>query len=250
MIDYIDIKNIPVYENWCKIPKGVLKKESIIYNFGVGESIAFEYSLSGLTGCKIFHFDPTPRSATHFELCQNLLKLNADEAKKFIINNRSQKFGGGDKNYLNYVYRSRANHENVFFYPKGLYDEDKKTDFFLPKNPNFVSLSIDNLQNTKDKIVLEVRKIDTIMKDLNHDKIDVMKLNIEGAEVKSLIHMLENTNVRPTYICVKMELLRDKPCKETLILQEKLNRMINKFYKIIYRKENIDFTFQLLSCDN
>ena len=246
-MEFINIKNIPVYENWCKIPKDKINEQSIIYNFGVGESISYEYVLSGLTGCKIFHFDPTPRSGIHFNLCQNLLKIdNLDEAKKFIINNTNQKFGGGDKNYLNYIYSSGANHENISFCDKGLYNEDKKIDFYFPKNHNFVSLSIDNLQNTDQKIVLEVEKIDTIMRVLNHDKIDVLKLNIEGAEVKSLIHMLENTQIRPKFICVKMELLRDKPCKETLILQNKLNNLLKKFYKIIYRKGKIDFTFKLI----
>jgi hypothetical protein len=82
------------------------------------------------------------------------------------------------------------------------------------------------------------------MEHLSHDKIDFLKLNIEGSEVVSLIHMLENTNIRPTYISAKMELSRDKPCENTFVLQNKLNSLLKEDYNVIFNcKEN--YTFEL-----
>ena len=48
------------------------------------------------------------------------------------------------------------------------------------------------------------------MKELSHNTIDVLKLNIEGAEVESLNYMIKNTKIRPKLICVKFELRREE----------------------------------------
>ena len=238
------LSKVPAYETWPHVPLQHLNETSIVYNFGVGESIALEFVLSGLTACSVYHFDPTPRSAQHFALCQQLLELTEHQRQDFIKQNANPAFGGGDKNYLSIIAQSNANINNQHFMNVGLYNEDATLDFFLPKNKEHVSLSIDNLQETEESIQLQVLTIDSIMSKLNHQVIDYLKLNIEGAEVVSIIHMLENSAVRPKFMSIKMELSRDKPGIETDRLQLQLETLLAKDYRIIFQNKD-SYTYQL-----
>ena len=231
------MNNITAYGSWCKIPLDDIKEDFIVYSFGAGEDICYEFGLSGLKNCEIHIFDPTPRSITHFDYCRNIIANNVE-----MVN--SKRYGGGDINYLRYIKTSNANLNKLFYHNYGLYNADCEIEFYYPKNVEHVSLSIDNLQKTGNTISLEVKKIDTLMKLLNHDKIDIIKLNIEGAEVVSLIHMLENTKIRPKYIAVGFELIRDKRNDDTIKLQNRLNYLILLDYIILNKNNNI-YTFLL-----
>jgi FkbM family methyltransferase len=49
----------------------LLDRDSLVYSFGVGEDITFDLQLIQKTGCKIYAFDPTPKS-TEWIKKQNL----------------------------------------------------------------------------------------------------------------------------------------------------------------------------------
>jgi hypothetical protein len=231
------MKNLPVYGRWSSMELGSIREDSIVYSFGAGEDISYEFLLSGLKNCEIHIFDPTPRAVEHYDYCKNLLNSSVNP-----IN--SLRFGGGDKRYNSCIQKSGANINKLFYHDYGLYDKDDSFTFYHPKNTDHVSLSIDNLQNTTSGIQLNVKKIDTIMNELGHTHIDVIKLNIEGAEVVSLIHMLKNTNIRPTYISVKFELIRDKLTSHTSDLQNELMSFIRETYSIVSEKD-VNYTFKL-----
>ncbi|HEY6003537.1 MAG TPA: FkbM family methyltransferase, partial [Anaeromyxobacter sp.] len=50
----------------------------------------------------------------------------------------------------------------------------------------------------------EVRTLCTVMKELGHQRIDLLKMDIEGAEYAVLENMLA-TGVRPRIVCVELE---------------------------------------------
>lgn len=235
----MNIKNIgTVYGGWSKIPIDNLDSHSIIYSFGAGEDICYEFLLSGITDAEIHIFDPTPRSIEHFDFCVKSIKEG-------IEGEYNRRFGGGDRNYNSYIINSGANLQKLFFHDYGVYDNDSSFDFFYPKNRNHVSLSIDNLQETEESISLEVKKIDTIMKELGHWRVDVIKLNIEGAETKTLLHMLKNTDIRPTYISVKFELARDKGGENNHLIKE-LQDLLNEKYDTIFSDApSFNYTFKI-----
>ena len=214
------------YGGWSRIPLESLNSHSVVYSFGAGEDICYEFLLSGLTNAEIHIFDPTPRAIEHFDFCKNLCKGYLED----VYNPRH---GGGDRNYNSHIKNSKADLNKIFFHNYGIYDEDSSFDFYYPKNPEHVSLSIDNLNNTDDFISLNVKKIDSIFEDLDHRFIDVVKFNIEGAEVRALLHMLKNTTIRPTYISVKFELARDKKNKNESLINE-LDRCLQQEYDEIY----------------
>lgn len=227
------------YGSWSKIPQGLLGGRSLIYSFGAGEDISCEFNISGLLDSEIHIFDPTPRSIEHYDFCKNLIVGQN-------INKCSSRFGGGDPKYCQLIMNSNANLKKIFFHKFGIYNDNKIISFYYPKNKEHVSLSIDNLQRTKDFINLQVKRIDKIVDDLLHRgrQIDLLKLNIEGAEIPSLLYMLESTNIKPTCICVKFELIRDKKTKENIINFRKLKKILYRFYDEVYCDEiGYNYTF-------
>jgi FkbM family methyltransferase len=131
---------------------GLLNKESIVYSFGVGEDISFDEQLIAAFGCTVYGFDPTPKSI------------------KFIEEK------GPIKNYT--------------FLPFGIADVDGVKRFFLPENPAYVSGTFLEKKTEDDagdnSLVVPVKKFSTIVKALGHNKIDVLKLDIEGSEYSIL----------------------------------------------------------------
>ena len=74
---------------------------------------------------------------------------------------------------------------NFFFYPYGLADYDGLMEFYPPSNPNHVSFSIykHGSYAKKSKMVkAQVYRLKTIMEMLGHSRIDLLKMDIEGAE--------------------------------------------------------------------
>ncbi|MGB4837368.1 MAG: FkbM family methyltransferase [Saprospiraceae bacterium] len=123
----------------------MLNKASIIYSCGIGLDISFEKDIIEKFDCMVYGFDPTPRSV------------------EFIAKNPIDK---------------------LKFYPYGINDKNGFVGMHLPKNPEeFVSGSIMQMNHLeKNTIEVPMKKISTIMRELNHTEIDILKMDIEGAE--------------------------------------------------------------------
>jgi FkbM family methyltransferase len=165
---------------------GLLNKDSVVYSCGIGEDISFDKGLIKEFNCKVYGFDPTPKTI------------------KFI-----------EKEKMN---------QNFKFYPYGISDHDGFMQFFLPKNPFDISGTSFNrwgYDETKyGPIEVPVKKFSTIAKELGHRKIDVLKLDIEGSEysvlddifnstieINQLLiefhHRFKNVGVRKTKVAIK-----------------------------------------------
>lgn len=145
-----------------------LNNTSIIYSFGIGENLKFSEVIIKELKCNVYAFDPTPKS-------------------------------------INYVRNHNLINDNRFnFYPVGLADYDGVAQFHLPKNDDFVSGSIDKWDGVKnDSIEVEVKKLQTIMNELGHKKIDILKMDIEGTEF-SIFEDIVNSNIDVKQICVEV----------------------------------------------
>lgn len=128
---------------WIIAAKSI-DKNKIVYSFGVGTDISFDISLIEKYNCKVFAFDPTPRSIEWIRR-QNL----------------PDKFR---------------------FYQYGISDKDGVITFFPPLNPNHVSFSTKAIEKSQKGIQLPVYCLNSIMDKLGHSKIDLLKIDIEGSE--------------------------------------------------------------------
>lgn len=142
------------YGGWL-VPVNRIPQNAVCYLVGVGEDITFDLGLIARFGCEVFAFDPTPRAKRHVE--------------------------------------SHAKDTPAFhFYNYGLWIKDEVIRFYAHANPASTSFSITNLHQTADFFEAPCRRISSIMRELGHQKLDVLKLDVEGAEYEVLNSILED----------------------------------------------------------
>jgi len=210
------------------LPK--LNENSIIYCVGAGEDITHDVILSFKTKSPVYIFDPTPRAIEHVKYVKDVL-----ENKISPVDN--ERFGGGDKNYWKIILSHKIKGDNLILCEYGLSTKDGSVPFYLPINKDYVSCSVVPLGRSSDYINVPVKTINTIMKELNHKQIDLLKIDVENIECDVLEKML-NDKIYPTYLSVDFDLLKHnkKRCEDIII------KLLNNGYKII-KQEGQDFSF-------
>jgi FkbM family methyltransferase len=174
------------------IPSNLLNSQSICYCAGAGEDISFDLELAKKYKCKVFIFDPTPRSKTHYEE----LVHRTNNGETMLI---------GHSNVPLYYSISAETLKLSSFYPFGLWSEDKTLNFFSPpKGPKNVSHSFVNLFKTTDSIEVECKSVRNIMSMLGHQKINLLKLDIVGSEYE-VVDSLISDNICPEIILIEFD---------------------------------------------
>jgi FkbM family methyltransferase len=152
--------------DWTFCPVQI-NKDSIVYSFGIGRDISFDLALIENFGLKVFAFDPTPKSIAWLE---------------------SQKLPS-----------------EFQYFPLGLSDHDGTMEFFETGGEHAVSyteLKLEDKKVRQQPIFLKVCKLLTICSLLNHDHIDILKLDIEGSEYRVLPDLLQS-NIQVDQILVE-----------------------------------------------
>jgi FkbM family methyltransferase len=217
------------YGGWYVPTNMNLNENSIIYSGGVGEDMSFDILLTSRYNCTIFLIDPTKKALKHF-----------DEVKLYY--NKGQQFTGNIQNdYYTHIKDSKPNLNHFFYINKGLWDCKTELKFYKQTNENYVSQSLIENMFSNEYDIVEVDSIKNIMKEHNHTKIDLLKLDIEGAEIKVLEQMF-NEHIYPTYLLIEFDLLlknKDKENSTTKLIE----RMIrNENYKLLVN-DNLNITF-------
>lgn len=157
-----------VYGGWIIPVDNGLTADSLCYCAGAGEDISFECALVERYRCRVRIIDPTPRAIQHFQNLENAVRTNT----RFPINNSSADFYSITGAHL----------ERLQFLPVGLSDKDAQLKFYLPQNPTHVSCSIVNLQKTDQYFTAPCLRLSSIMNRQGDGSIDLLKIDIEGAE--------------------------------------------------------------------
>jgi hypothetical protein len=94
-----------------------------------------------------------------------------------------------------------------------------------------------------DYLVLNVNTIKNIMQENNHKKIDLLKIDIEGAEIEVLNKMFDD-KIHPRYVLVEFDLFikqKDPENKTKKIIE----RMLFQEHYTILKNDRMNITFQL-----
>jgi FkbM family methyltransferase len=177
-----------------------LGDDAIVYSCGVGDDVSFDLAVIESFGCVVHAFDPTPAG---------------------------QPFGE----------EMSVAHERFLFHPWGFWDRDGTIEFFEPADPNIdESYSAVNLGATDRSVPCEVRRVGATMRQLGHDHIDLLKIDIEGAEFAVLNDVLwECLDVRQ--ICVEFD--QPVPLGKVRAMTDKLR---SRSFQLLARR-GWDYTF-------
>lgn len=145
-----------------------LNKDSIVYSLGVGEDIEFDKELIKRYNLTIQAFDPTPNSIKWIEA--------SDVSDDFDF----------------HPYGISSIDGELKLYPR-ISRRGKKSK---------VMYTLVNDGDPNDAILINVKRLKTIMSSLGHKHIDVLKMDIEGAEYQ-VIDEIVNSNIEIKQILVE-----------------------------------------------
>jgi FkbM family methyltransferase len=208
------------YGGWT-VPTDKLNSDSVCYLAGAGEDISFDLVLAGRFSCKVFILDPTPRAKKHF-----------DETIQSAITGNKMRGTTGEYYDLDVNSIGKIKFETI-----GLWKQTETLRFYAPKDQSHVSHSISNLQHTDEYFLGPVNRLSELMKKNEHWQLDVLKLDIEGAEFEVIDSILED-EVRVRILCIEFH----KTDGQTHRIQEYLDKLEENDYKVVAREE-LDFTF-------
>jgi FkbM family methyltransferase len=175
------------YGAWV-VAGDMLDEHSVCYLTGAGEDITFDCAVSERFGCEVHIFDPTPRAISHYE--------------EFVKHMNGTVFC--PDLYRKYESFSRAAMDRLVFHHVGLAARPGLLRFYVPRNPAHVSHSIANLQHTDDYFEAECVNLTDMMERLGHDRIDLLKIDIEGAEYEVIESFLDR-DVQIRMLCVEFD---------------------------------------------
>ena len=219
------------YGGWDIPINAKLNEDSIVYYGGVGEDISFDLKLQDKYNCNIFLIDPTQRAIKHFEEVKN------------YYNNRSNFLGNIQPDYIKHIRDLNPDFTKFTYINKGLHNKKDTLKFYKQTNPDYVSQSLVPNMFGQDYDEVEVDTIKNIMQNYKHDKIDLLKLDIEGSEIDVLNQMLDD-KIYPKYLCIEFDLLIKK--KDPQQLTQKIVQRLQENNYIILDNKNLNITFERL----
>ena len=186
------------YGGWYFIAPKQRKNINLI-SAGVGEDISFDIEFFNNFESKIIFVDPTPRAVQHIQ--EVIKNLGSKKVLDYDLSSGEQPVNSYDL--------TQIKEDNFLLIDKALYNKSGlKIKFFKPSNDEYVSHSISNFQNRFDRnsdfIEVHTITLENIINTYNLDKVDIFKLDIEGAENQVLPDMLKK-NIFPHQILVEFD---------------------------------------------
>ena len=153
---------------WCFNPDD-LSQDSIVYSLGVGDDIEFDLALIRKYGVEVHAFDPTPSSID--------MLGDRDLPGQFHF----------------YPWAVAAEDGSLKFYPCVKKDGSKS---------NIMYTMIAGEASVDDPIEVPAFSLSSITTKLDHNRIDLLKMDIEGAEYEVLDGLLAS-EIKPTQLLVE-----------------------------------------------
>ena len=130
--------------------------------------------------------------------------------------------------------------KKMYYVKKGLWKERDVLKFYKQENEKYVSQSLmkDMFGKAYDKV--EVLSVKDLMREKQNTRIDLLKMDIEGAEVEVLNNMLDD-NIYPKYLCIEFDLaLKRKDPENTT--KKILERLMRGGYRML-KNDRMNITF-------
>ncbi len=165
----LDLPRVAVGEGdgaWVLWPEP-LGPQSVVYSVGVGRDLSFDRAVVERFGCRVHAFDPTPRSVEWVATQPLPPRLR--------------------------------------FHALGLAARDGELRFHAPRrerSAHYTPVARYRDAGADATVACPVRRLETLMHELGHDRLDLLKLDIEGGEYDVLDDLLSGPT-RPTQLLVE-----------------------------------------------
>jgi FkbM family methyltransferase len=164
----ISAKFILLGSEYCRWPvlPAITSAASIVYSFGVGEDISFDLALMRRFHCHVHAFDPTPR------------------ATKWMGN--------------------QPKPTELHFFELGIGAKAGEIMFHPPKLDTHVSYTMSDRMQARGGNPVPCRVLDlaSIMLGLGHSRLDILKMDVEGAEY-AVIDGLDRQSTLPSQLMLE-----------------------------------------------
>lgn len=163
------------YGGWPALDQS-LSADSIVYSFGLGEDISFDTEIIRNFGCSVWGFDPTPKS-------------------------------------VEWMARQRLPPQ-FNFKSVGLAAKEGEIEFFPPADSKHVSYSVaPGKEQRQPSVRAPVQPLAAIMRDLGHNAVDLLKMDIEGFEYEVIPDLIRG-QIRPKQLLVEFHHQMYNICNE------------------------------------
>lgn len=157
------------WKGWDLVP-WLLSEGDIIYSFGVCDDIGFEL-MACKNGAKVFAFDPTPYSVDWI-------------AKQKLPSSLHFQF---------FPWAAAGNDGEYFLYPRVKKKGKKSSVMYTFHQQGDVQ---------KEGVKVRALSLNSIVKELGHESIDIIKMDIEGAEYE-VIDTILKSDLRPKMLLIE-----------------------------------------------
>ena len=229
----LDIRRLGSFYGGWYICHSKLYQKSRILSLGAGEDISFDAEIANEYGCIVDIFDPTPKAVQHFKKVKQRFGKNA-------LTNYSKT---GTQEVCAYNLKN-VNENQITFTEKAVWIQSGSVQFFVPLNEENVSHTITayNSRGNHTRKSIQVTSIDIL--NIKIEKYDVLKLDIEGAEIPVLKRLIRNKEPEksPQQILVEFDELQIPELanfRDVYLFHKELK---NLGYQLV-KKEKFNFTY-------
>lgn len=186
-----------------------LDASSVVYCVGVGEDVSHDVAVSrALGGATVHLFDPTPRAVTHVAKVVEALRTGVRPAN-------DKREGGGDATYWDQLLDASSGPMGALvLHAYALDAQDGERFFYPPANPEYVSHSFFETASRAPReqaLRVECKCMASTLRQLGHARVDLLKIDIEGAEIDvlgQLFNVWTATSDWPLYLSVDFDSAR------------------------------------------
>ncbi|MEO8039080.1 MAG: FkbM family methyltransferase, partial [Betaproteobacteria bacterium] len=221
------------YGGWTFVDDTNLKN-SVIVSCGLGEDASFDIEIASTYGAKVIIVDPTPRAIQHYKA----MALRVGEK-------RQQPYSNTGAQPVDAYDLSNISAAQLRLCEKALWNKNTQLQFFAPSNPSHVSHSIVNFQHDYSTetahIDVEAITIDKLFTTYDIQDLQLIKLDIEGAEVEVLKDMIAK-RIYPKQVLVEYDELSVPSKKSKQRIESAHHALTNSGYSLI-NCEHTNFTY-------